>query len=1284
MDSVKIPKSLITHIVSEFLSTTNDHIKVIGIDGPTAVGKTIFANSLTNKFIQEGIKTFIFQLDWSLINRSDRLNDLNFIKRTNFAFSHESSIHMDLKKVESFLEKIQIFNSKLVKNPKLEEEVSLSNLYSRENSGLCNGFQNFLLSANSVFIFEGHYTLNTNLHQYIDKNILLLANQNSLLERKIDRVKKYRNPSEAIDYFWRIDLPSYYHHLKFFGNNSDHIIINDDFAKPIEHSNHYIKQWINFKTDSIFPNINPSKESDFFISLFENSKLVDPKIKSALLHSISFIKEWDRSVSEYLRTNVYELKHDINTITNNLILSCNQKFSNYFLKIEHTNCFHNLYFQKLPLSLAFSLNTLDNKQTKLSFLVDSNQHKVTLQLIWSGGYRKVICKRELGKISIKQKLIFKFFDEFNYFPDEEVINFYTPTDFTIPSFVRSYNLNTIFIQKEDEIISPSEIVEKLTINGGIWVHRFALFSELKFYKAIIKNLGAQTISIGNYLISIRHNNKSLISDFESFKKTWKYSLGFKSIYDKSTREMDDITIHQRSDAANFVNEVCHNFRMMDGVIFSQFMFADNDTIKQALKEIKLMLLSENRFLRKRITQFILRFFPMMSLKVNELWDDLAKDLKGCEISLDLLNKLSPSILAEVYLWLSLRGNASAILGATSYDIGRSCSVDIESYLKASAAFKSPIVIQASINAIGQLEKDSNGKVYQGYLKLPHGPDDFIVSAIKSARDIYLYEGILPPLFGIGLDHVSSNHDIPAGRAKRFLSKALKTGQITHFVEDGSSLFKASDRKITTLSNSYKRMAEFSSNLIEDLKSTLLVDREICIGELNYIDGSKFALIPTINELRLFVEIYLQTLEKKGYAALLCRPTLFVANLGTTHHGRDTGTPSVFLAEKWRDGLKNTNFISPVLHGTTDSHKDILKLASSGCHKINVAGDLLNKFIENLPESLNRKIYDARVDPKLSFHTLRKDLDIINLNQKKEIQRGLINKTTDLLETIGSPKFSNQDFSYFRYSNFKYSKKHAEVILNSISTLINSFKKQPNLKNNTKCYFSASMIEVPEERMKGKLLETLWACGIKSFHIDAGDGQFVTRKFCGLNKTRILKKRFPKTTLHAHLMIKNPHFPVNGDLSAIQKYAEAGCNSIAVHPRSFDIQDDIPIAINLIRNLKCRAGIVLEVGDVLHRKKLDLIINNKIDWIIIMGVPIGYGGQLFNFTSLQTIQEIKNLSSNHKINDMLIEVDGGLTPHIAKLCKNAGAQVFAGWSLVKAKSNIQMSDKINDLKDILSN
>ena len=191
------------------------------------------------------------------------------------------------------------------------------------------------------------------------------------------------------------------------------------------------------------------------------------------------------------------------------------------------------------------------------------------------------------------------------------------------------------------------------MNGGIWVHRFALFSELVFYEKIVQCIGGQTLSTGNYLISIRHNNPALISHFESFRSDWKSSLNLQSIFKKSMSDMDGFTLSQRNDATKFVKEKCLHFKMMDGVLFSQFMFADQQTVKSALDDLKKMLLSENRLLRKRSTQFILRFFPMMSLKIGDLWADVSKSSNDNVITLDLFNKLSPSILAEAYLWLSL-------------------------------------------------------------------------------------------------------------------------------------------------------------------------------------------------------------------------------------------------------------------------------------------------------------------------------------------------------------------------------------------------------------------------------------------------------------------------------------------------------------------------------------------------------------------------------------------------------------------------------------------------------
>ena len=78
---------------------------------------------------------------------------------------------------------------------------------------------------------------------------------------------------------------------------------------------------------------------------------------------------------------------------------------------------------------------------------------------------------------------------------------------------------------------------------------------------------------------------------------------------------------------------------------------------------------------------------------------------------------------------------NAILAANIYDI-RKNSLDIAAYLETSQKLSKPIVVQSSFNAIGQKEKYGS-KISEGYLKLKDGPNDFIESVHKKARDLYL-------------------------------------------------------------------------------------------------------------------------------------------------------------------------------------------------------------------------------------------------------------------------------------------------------------------------------------------------------------------------------------------------------------------------------------------------------------------------------------------------------------------------------------------------------------------
>ena len=146
-----------------------------------------------------------------------------------------------------------------------------------------------------------------------------------------------------------------------------------------------------------------------------------------------------------------------------------------------------------------------------------------------------------------------------------------------------------------------------------------------------------------------------------------------------------------------------------------------------------MLLNQNRLLRKRISQFILDTFPNLKVNTSKYWEDI-KSENNRLINFSEIIDLQPSILSEIYLWINLRGDNSAILASNIYDI-RGSSVDCYAFLASSIKNKTPIVLQASLNAIGQKE-NYNGKKIQGYLKPKNGVSDFISAATRAARDFF--------------------------------------------------------------------------------------------------------------------------------------------------------------------------------------------------------------------------------------------------------------------------------------------------------------------------------------------------------------------------------------------------------------------------------------------------------------------------------------------------------------------------------------------------------------------
>ena len=202
-----------------------------------------------------------------------------------------------------------------------------------------------------------------------------------------------------------------------------------------------------------------------------------------------------------------------------------------------------------------------------------------------------------------------------------------------------------------------------------------------------------------------------------------------------------------------------------------------------MNDLRKMLNSNNRSLRKRAFQYIEKDEPSLQINAKDLlkiYEINTDSFIRENIPLSEIQKFYPSIMAEIYLWLHLRGDKSALLGANVYDLDPSRSLDIDGILKASIKKDVPLILQSSFNAIGQFEKEGECE-YNGYLNIENGPSKLVSSCISSSLKAVLLNGDSYPFYGIGLDHVDSKNDFPKGRANRFLDNAINTGNITHIV-----------------------------------------------------------------------------------------------------------------------------------------------------------------------------------------------------------------------------------------------------------------------------------------------------------------------------------------------------------------------------------------------------------------------------------------------------------------------------------------------------------------------
>ena len=468
------------------------------------------------------------------------------------------------------------------------------------------------------------------------------------------------------------------------------------------------------------------------------------------------------------------------------------------------------------------------------------------------------------------------------------------------------------------------------------------------------------------------------------------------------------------------------------------------------------------------------------------------------------------------------------------------------------------------------------------------------------------------------------------------------------------------------------MVDFEVDVIKKINNNDIFDYEFCASELSYVGNDKRMYIPSTKDLVFFSKTLYNKLHKENLSLINMRPKLIIGNLGTTHHGHDNNTVKVETSKAWIEETKKFSFVSAVLHGTSRSHPDTLRKAVIGCKKINVAGDFLQVLVSNLPKKLKKIVKSEHDQEKRKLYQIRKDLSLISHKEKEEIKRSLSYKCLDLMRSINSPVLSEMDINYFKYKLYNYDKLQINCITKSIIKEINNLNKiNDNFKRKESSIFLPSPIEVEYGNYFKEIINLSNKLGNTRFHIDVGDGKFINRLLNVENKVSYIKEQSPQNIVHLHLMVVNPH--VGQKDNYIKRYSELGADYIGIHRRAFTNTRGVDEAIALIKSLNKKVGIFVEVDEQIDEDLLSKIIQYKINWIVLMGVPVGFGGQFFNEQVLFKAKTLRQFSAKNNL-DLKIEVDGGLNRDNILLCQKFGVDYLAGWSLVKS----------DDLKKITKN